>query len=126
MKTAMARSELQHVLLEFLLRVLGRLAIFFFVVCFVWIAYVWFYAYHADTLGWIYASLRPLTIWLYGLIDNQLPDTLKYKVSAGLSDELGPRALFLLILGGIGELLAMTAWHSINGIVRLSRTGRIS
>lgn len=117
----MAQSAVQQSLSRFLLKVLARFVIFFIVVCLVWIAYVWLYAYHADTLGWVYAQLRPLTIWLYGLIDNQLPENLKYKVSAGLSDELGPRALFLLILGGLAELVVLTIWQLLRGAVRMSR-----
>lgn len=104
-----------------LLAVIARLALFFIVVALVWVAFVWLYAVHPDTLGWVYAELRPITIWLYGLIDNQLPDTVKYKVSAGLSDELGPRALFLLILGGLAELVVLTVWHALRGLIRLAR-----
>ena len=102
-----------------LLAVIARLVLFFVVVALVWIAYVYLYAVHPDTLGWIYAELRPLTIWFYSFVDNQLPDTFKYKVSAGLSDELGPRALFLLILGGLAEVVALAVWHLLRGIVRL-------
>ena len=100
---------------------IARLALFFIVVALVWIAFVWLYAVHPDTLGWIYSGLRPVTIWLYGLVDNNLPDTFKYKVSAGLSDELGPRALFLLILGGLAEIVVLAIWHALRGIFRLGR-----
>ena len=111
----------QMTVLGALLAVVARLALFFVVVALVWIAFVWLYAVHPDTLGWVYAELRPITIWLYGLIDNQLPDTVKYKVSAGLSDELGPRALFLLVLGGLAELVVLTVWHAARGLIRLAR-----
>ena len=104
-----------------LLAVIARLALFFIVVVMVWIAFVWLYAFHPDTLGWVYAELRPITIWLYGLIDNQLPDTVKYKVSAGLTDELGPRALLLLILGALAELVVLTVWYGLRGLFRLAR-----
>ena len=104
-----------------LVALVARLALFFAVVALVWIAYVWLYAVYPDTLGWIYANLRPVTIWLYGLIDHQLPDTFKYKVSAGLSDELGPRALFLLILGGLAEAVVLIVWHGTRGLWRVSR-----
>ena len=104
-----------------LLAIIARLALFFVVVMLVWIAFVWLYAFHPDTLGWIYSELRPLTIWLYGLIDNQLPDTVKYKVSAGLTDELGPRALFLLILGALAEVVVLAVWHGLRGAIRLGR-----
>lgn len=93
-----------------------RLALFFVVVVLVWVAYVAFYAYNPDLLGWFYAKLRPITIWLYGLIDNRLPEAVKYKVSAGLSDELGPRALFLLILAGVIEAAVIAIFHMVRAI----------
>jgi len=117
----MAQSGVGHRALGALVAVIARLALFFIVVALVWLAFVWLYAVHPDTLGWIYAELRPVTIWLYGLVDNNLPDTFKYKVSAGLSDELGPRALFLLILGGLAELVVLTIWHAIRGLFHVGR-----
>jgi len=117
----MTDSTQRFSVLGVLAAVIGRLALFFIVVALVWMAFVYLYALHPDTLGWIYAELRPLTIWFYGFVDNQLPDTVKYKASAGLSDELGPRALFLLILGGLAELAVLAAWHGVRGAFRLGR-----
>lgn len=93
-----------------------RLALFFVVVVLVWIAYVALYAYNPDLLGWFYAKLRPITIWLYALIDTRLPEAVKYKVSAGLSDELGPRALFLLILAGVIEAAVISVFHLLRAL----------
>ena len=97
--------------------IVARLLLFVVVVALVWIAFVWLYAVHPDALGWIYAELRPVTIWFYGLIDTRLPDAVKYKVSAGLSDELGPRALFLLILGGLVEVIVLAVWRAVTYFV---------
>ena len=97
--------------------IVARLILFVVVVASVWVAYVWLYAFHPDALGWIYAKLRPVTIWFYGLIDTRLPDTIKYKASAGLSDELGPRALFLLILGGMIEVIVLAVWRALTYFV---------
>ncbi len=102
--------------------ILARLALFVVVVTLVWIAFVWLYALHPDTLGWIYATLRPVTIWFYGLVDTQLPAAVKYKVSAGLSDELGPRALFLLILGGVVEVVVLGLWRLVTSFSSLRRS----
>ena len=99
----------------------ARLALFVAVVALVWVAFVWLYALHPDTLGWIYAMLRPVTIWFYGLIDTQLPDAVKYKASAGLSDELGPRALFLLILGGVIEVIVVGLWRGVRALGGLGK-----
>lgn len=100
---------------------LARLLLFVVVVALVWVAFVWLYAMHPDALGWIYAQLRPVTIWFYGLIDTRLPEAVKYKVSAGLSDELGPRALFLLILGGIIEAVVLGIWRGLRALGGLGR-----
>jgi len=91
----------------------ARLVLFVVVVALVWTAFVWLFAFHQDTLGWIYAGLRPATIWFYSLVDTQLPEGVKYKVSAALSDELGPRALFLLILGGVIEMAVLGVWRVV-------------
>ena len=96
--------------------IVARLALFAVVVALVWVAYVWLYAMNPDALGYIYATLRPVTIWFYGLIDTRLPDAIKYKASAGLSDELGPRALFLLILGGIIETAVVGLWRGLRAV----------
>jgi hypothetical protein len=102
--------------------VLARLALFAIVVSLVWVAFVWLYAYHPDTLGWCYAKLRPVTIAFYQLVDTRLPDAIKYKVSAGLSDELGPRALFLLILGGLIEVVVLGMYRAVMALVRGTRS----
>ena len=69
------------------------------------------------------SELRPITIWLYGVVDGWLPETLRYKVSAGLTDELGPRALFLLTLAGLCEAAVFAVWGLLLGLVRLARRG---
>lgn len=100
-----------------LLRLILRLIGFVVVVLMVWITYVYLYAYQPDFLGWCFEMLRPLTITLFQWIDAWLPESVKYKVSAGLTDELGPRALFLLVLGGLGELFVMSIIGGLRRIV---------
>lgn len=100
----------------FLFRLFRRIIGFFIVVLLVWIAYVYLYAYQPDFLGWCFQTLRPITVTLFQWIDVWLPESVKYKVSAGLTDELGPRALFLLVLGGLGELVVMSI---VGGLRRL-------
>jgi hypothetical protein len=111
-------------LLQLLGLILARFLIFIPVVAMVWAAYVWLYAEHQETLGWIYTELRPVTIWLYGFVDTSLPEAVRYKVSAGLSDELGPRALLLLILAGVAELIVLFVVHIFRGLFRLGRGRR--
>jgi len=98
--------------------IISRFLLFVVVIFLVWVAYVWLYAYHPDFLGYAYAKLRPVTIAFYSLIDNRLPEAIKYKVSAGLSDELGPRALFLLTLGAVVELVVLSIFRAIRAAVR--------
>lgn len=104
-------------LARLILRIIG----FFFVVMLVWMTYVYLYAYQPDFLGWCFEVLRPVTVTLFQWIDAWLPDSVKYKASAGLTDELGPRALFLLVLGGLGELLIMSILGAIRGLIRAMR-----
>ena len=105
--------------LSLILRVLD----FAIVVMLVWMTYVYLYAYQPDFLGWFYSLLRPITIWLYQIVDVSLPEAVRYKVSAGLTDELGPRALFLLLLAGIGHLIVSTVFWIIASLFRMA-TGR--
>jgi hypothetical protein len=99
-----------------LFRLIRRIIGFVIVVLMVWCAYVYLYAYQPDFLGWCFQTLRPITVTLFQWIDVWLPESVKYKVSAGLTDELGPRALFLLVLGGLGELIVMSI---VGGLRRL-------
>jgi hypothetical protein len=103
---------------NWLLSILVRIIDFIIVVVLVWMAYVYLYAYQPDFLGWAYSLLRPITIWLYQIVDVSLPEAVKYKVSAGLTDELGPRALFLLVLAGIGHLLVSSVLWIIGSLFR--------
>ena len=104
--------------MSFIAAIISRFLLFFVVVFLVWVTHVWLYAYHPDFLGWCYAKLRPVTIAFYSLIDNRLPEAVKYKVSAGLSDELGPRALFLLSLGALIEVIVLSLFQAIRAAFR--------
>jgi uncharacterized membrane protein len=104
-----------------LIHILVRLMLFVVVTMMVWVLYVYLYAFSPDFLGWCFASLRPVTIWLFSFVDGSLPVDLKYKVSAGLTDELGPRALFLLILAGLSEIILSTLYWMVLAAMRAVR-----
>ena len=106
------------------LAIIINLISFVLVVILVWAAYVYLYAYQPDVLGWCYATLRPVTIWLYNLVDFSLPEAVKYKVSAGLTTELGAPSLLLLILGALGHTLVSSVFWLIGFLFRLA-TGRV-
>jgi len=120
----MLASNWSH-LLRAITSILARFIVFLFVIVLVWMTYVYLFAYYPDFLGWAYNKLRPTTVQLFNLIDLWLPDSVKYKVSAGLTDELGPRALFLLLLGGIGEAVLFSVLWSVVGLFRLVTRGRV-
>ncbi len=120
----MLASNSSH-LLRAITSVLARFVVFLFVIILVWMTYVYLFAYYPDFLGWSYNQLRPVTIWMFNLIDLWLPNTVKYKVSAGLTDELGPRALFLLLLGGLGEAVLFSVFWTIMGLARLAMRGKV-
>lgn len=103
-----------------ILAVVGRLALFFIVVVLVWVAYVWLYV-NQEWLGWFVLNLQPTTNRLYNFVNTNMPDVLRNKVAAGLSDELGPRALLLLVLGALAEVFVLTIWHAARGLFHLVR-----
>ena len=70
----------------------------------VWAVYVYLHAYRLDWLGWIYVKLQPVTLALYDLVDAYLPVDVKYKIRGAISDDLGQRSLFLLLLTAAVEL----------------------
>jgi hypothetical protein len=119
----MLASSSSH-LLRAVTSVLARFVVFLFVILLVWVTYVYLFAYYPDFLGWSYNILRPWTVWMFNLIEQWLPNSIKFKVSAGLTDELGPRALFLLLLGGVGEAVLFSLFWSIAGLFRLATRGR--
>jgi hypothetical protein len=102
---------------RFLLRIVG----FVVVVLLVWFAYVYLYAYQPDFLGRSYNVLRPVTTTMFQLIEAWFPESVKYKITAILTDELGPRALFLLILGGLSELIVVSIYGGLRSLVRAMR-----
>jgi hypothetical protein len=57
-----------------------------------------------DWLGWFYAKLLPLTNALYALIENYFPGDMRYRIRGAISEDLGQRSLFLLLLTATIEL----------------------
>jgi hypothetical protein len=70
------------------------------------IVVVWaLYAYlHAYRLGWSYSKLLPLTNALYAVVETYFPPDVKYKIRGAITDDLGQRSLFLLLLTALVEL----------------------
>ena len=88
---------------HFIVLFIGKCILLALTIVVVWLLYAYLVAFRLDWLGWIYIKLFPLTYALYGLIDN-LPDDMKYKIRAAVTDDLGQRSLFLLLLTAAVEL----------------------
>jgi len=83
---------------------LGKVILLAVTIVVVWLIYAYLHAYQLGWLGWMYAKLLPLTNALYALVENYFPGDLKYKVRAAITDDLGQRSIFLLLLTATTEL----------------------
>jgi hypothetical protein len=59
---------------------LGKVLLLAVTIIVVYAIYAYLHAYRLDWLGRSYAKLLPLTNALYALVDNYLPDDMKYKI----------------------------------------------
>ena len=83
---------------------LGKVVLLFVTIVVVWALYAYLHVYRLDWLGWFYAQLLPLTNALYSLIENYFPGDMRYRIRGAVSDDLGQRSLFLLLLSAMVEL----------------------
>jgi ABC-type Na+ efflux pump permease subunit len=97
----------------FLTLFIGKTILLALTIVVVWLLYGYLFAFQLDFLGWAYTKLQPLTIQLYALVDNYFPDSIRYKFRAAITDDLGQRALFLLLLTAIVELTLYTIFRFI-------------
>ena len=97
---------------------LGKVVLLFVTIVVVWALYAYLLAYRLDWLGYTYSKLLPLTNGLYALVENYFPTDVRYKVRGAITDELGQRSLFLLLLTATVEL---TLYSSFKGVRYLTR-----
>jgi hypothetical protein len=83
---------------------LGKVVLLFVTILVVWIIYAYLHAFRLDWLGWFYSKLLPLTNGLYALVETYFPNDVKYKVRGAITDDLGQRSIFLLLLTATVEL----------------------
>jgi hypothetical protein len=100
---------------SFLSLFFGKVVLLFVTIVTVWIIYAYLHAYRLDWLGWFYSHLLPLTNALYALVETYFPDDVKYKIRGAITDDLGQRSLFLLLLTAAVEL-------SLYSLFKLIRT----
>jgi hypothetical protein len=83
---------------------LGKVLLLAITIIVVYAIYTYLHAYRIDWLGRSYVKLLPLTNALYGLVETYFPDDVKYKIRGAITDDLGQRSLFLLLLTAVVEL----------------------
>jgi hypothetical protein len=88
----------------FILLFFGKVLLLFLTIVFVWALYAYMHAYRLEWLGWFYAKLTPLTNWLYTVVESLFTGDTRYKIRAAITDDLGQRSLFLLLLTAFVEL----------------------
>jgi hypothetical protein len=83
----------------------------------VYAIYAYLHAYRLDWLGRSYVQLLPLTNSLYALVETYFPDDVKYKIRGAITDDLGQRSLFLLLLTACVELTVYTLFKFLKYLV---------
>ena len=86
----------------------------------VWIVYAYMHAYRLEWLGWVYSMLTPLTNGLYRLVETYFPADVKFKVRGAITDDLGQRSLFLLMLTACIELLLFCLFKALGSLYSLA------
>lgn len=94
----------------------GKVLLLALTIVIVWLLYGYLFAFQLDFLGWAYTKLQPITIQLYALVDNYFPETVRYKFRAAITDDLGQRALFLLLLTAAVELTLYCLFRLLKSI----------
>lgn len=100
----------------------GKVVLLFVTILAVWSIYAYLHLYRLDWLGWLYAHLLPMTNALYAMIETYFPEDMRYRVRGAISEDLGQRSLFLLLLTATVELTLYSVFHFLKWIVT-RRTG---
>ena len=95
---------------------LGKVVLLFVTILVVWIIYAYLHAFRLDWLGWFYSKLLPLTNGLYALVETYFPADVKYKVRGAITDDLGQRSIFLLLLTATVELTLYSLFKLIKAL----------
>jgi hypothetical protein len=96
---------------------LGKVVLLAVTIVVVYAIYAYLHAYRLDWLGRSYTKLQPLTNALYALVETYLPDDMKYKIRGAITDDLGQRSLFLLLLTATVELTLYTLFKFLKYLV---------
>jgi hypothetical protein len=82
----------------------GKVVLLMVTIAVVYAIYAYLHAFRLDWLGRAYSKLLPVTNELYSLVETYFPDDVKYKIRGAITDDLGQRSLFLLLLTAAVEL----------------------
>jgi hypothetical protein len=108
-----------HRATSFIWLFLGHVLLLAVTIVVVWVVYAYLHAYRLDWLGWFYAKLLPVTNGLYAIVETYFPDDVKYKVRGAITDDLGQRSVFLLILTALVELALYSLFKGLRGAIGL-------
>ena len=100
---------------------LGKVLLLAVTIVVVWAVYAYLHAFRLEWLGWIYSKLLPLTNGLYVLVETYFPADVKFKIRGAITDDLGQRSLFLLLLTAFVELALYSLFKAIKLAVRSAR-----
>ncbi len=103
---------------------LGKVLLLFVTIVLVWALYAYLHAYRLEWLGYFYAKLTPLTYGLYALVESLFSGDVRYKIRAAITDDLGQRSLFLLMLTATLELTLYCLFKLIKTVVARVMAGR--
>jgi hypothetical protein len=95
----------------------GHVLLLFVTIVVVWIVYAYLHAFRLDWLGWFYVKLLPLTNALYAFVETYFPSDVKYKIRGAITDDLGQRSLFLLLLTAFVELTLYSLFKLVKAVV---------
>ncbi len=101
----------------FVLLLLGKVLLLIVTIVVVWALYAYMHAYRLEWLGWFYATLTPLTNGLYRLVEALFSGDTRYKIRAAITDDLGQRSLFLLLLTAFVELTLYCLFKLIKALI---------
>jgi hypothetical protein len=100
---------------------LGKVFLLFVTILVTYAIYAYLHAYRIDWLGRAYVQLQPLTNALYGMVETYLPADVRYKIRGAITDDLGQRSLFLLLLTAAVELTLYSLFKLLKYLVLGSR-----
>lgn len=104
---------------SFVAQFLTKVVLLCLTILIVWVIYAYLHAFRLDWLGWFYSKLLPVTNALYTLVETYLPDDVRFKVRGAITDDLGQRSLFLLLLTATVELVLFCIFKIVGGLFDL-------